>query len=154
MRSITISEQQLYTGTCPHSFPRARSSGLSKYIYCDLRVINWCLFRDGLEIEYAVYSQIVHTWTTARRSVDDVVVINFRHKSELTLNVTNEKYWTIKCASADSSTFTYTWDINSCQTVTINEYTSQCSCPQDGIYALLITTFPFKVNYFDYLMHF
>lgn len=105
-------------------------------------------------MEYELHSQIVSVLPLPENFDIYPIAIDFKHELSHNLNWSNEDTWSVKCAYADPSTFTYTWDIYSCYTETLNDMKTRCMCPKAGIFALLLTMTPPKVsqyqrNYFN-----
>ncbi|XP_023311270.1 LOW QUALITY PROTEIN: uncharacterized protein LOC108910229 [Anoplophora glabripennis] len=100
--------------------------------------------KDGSELEYELHSQIVSVLPLPENFDIYPIAIDFKHELSNNLNWSNEDAWSVKCAYADPSTFTYTWDIYSCYTETLNDMKTRCMCPKAGIFALLLTMTPPK----------
>ncbi|KAJ8933801.1 hypothetical protein NQ318_014847 [Aromia moschata] len=77
--------------------------------------------KDGSELEYELYSQIISILPLPEFFDMYPIAIDFNHEVYNNLNWSNEDTWSVKCAYADPSTFTYTWDIYSCYTEALSE---------------------------------
>ncbi|KAJ8964500.1 hypothetical protein NQ314_004788, partial [Rhamnusium bicolor] len=97
---------------------------------------------DGSELEYELYSQIISVLPLPDLFDIYPIAVDFKHELNNNLNWSNGETWSVKCAYADPSTFTYTWDIYSCYTETLNDMKTRCMCPKSGIFALLLTMTP------------
>lgn len=102
------------------------------------------IFRDGSEIQYEIVSEVLTFESDAKINS---LQISFPARTSTSRhdNYSASDVWSVRCASADIASFTYTWDIYSCKTQTLDDATVQCDCPYSETVALLLTTTPLKV---------
>nr|CAI5837185.1 unnamed protein product [Callosobruchus analis] len=98
--------------------------------------------KDGSELEYELYSQIISIMTLPKDLDIYPVAIDFKHELHSNMNWSDDETWTVRCGYADAATFAYTWDIYSCHTDMISEEKTRCICPKSGVFALLLTLVP------------
>ncbi|XP_050505456.1 uncharacterized protein LOC114338937 [Diabrotica virgifera virgifera] len=98
--------------------------------------------KDGSELEYEIYSQIVTLLPLPEFFEMYPIAIDFKHQLNHKMNWSDDETWSVKCGYADLSTFTYSWNIYSCYTEVLSDLKTRCICPKHGIFALLLTLAP------------
>ncbi|CAH0555811.1 unnamed protein product [Brassicogethes aeneus] len=120
------------------------SMTLYKNISTFLPPRSYLRIKDGSEIKYEILSEILSfTFNNEGNSIIQSLRINFPRRI---YNHSQVDAWSVKCASADLTSFTDQWDIYNCSTVTLEDGTVQCVCPFARTVALLLTTTPVKVS--------
>ncbi|XP_050305057.1 uncharacterized protein LOC126742453 [Anthonomus grandis grandis] len=99
--------------------------------------------RDGSEIQYQIFSQIItfeQVYQNDSQKDNKVSVsLEFQHKfSSDMVNASNGERWEIRCGYADSGSFGYTWDIQTCNHKYIDERSTICNCSKFGSYVLIL----------------
>ncbi|KAG5862182.1 hypothetical protein JTB14_001070 [Gonioctena quinquepunctata] len=121
---------------------RLVSGVIFKHLSSFLPPRSFLRMKDGSEIEYEIYSQIMCIFPQPKSLDIYPIAIDFKHELNNNMNWSNGETWSVKCGYADLSTFTYTWDIHSCYTETLSDSKSRCICSRSGIFALLLTLSP------------
>ncbi|CAG9764098.1 unnamed protein product [Ceutorhynchus assimilis] len=98
--------------------------------------------RDGTEIQYQIFSQIMTFASVARNQSENneaTVTVDFQHRfSTDALNVSQNERWEVRCGYSDFGWIAYSWDIYACNPEYIDDRSTTCVCPKYGSYVLML----------------
>ncbi|XP_019873401.2 uncharacterized protein LOC109601592 isoform X3 [Aethina tumida] len=129
-----------------------KNNMLTMTVYKNISVFlpprSYLRIKDGSEIQYEIVSDVLTFESDAKINS---LQISFPARTSTSRhdNYSASDVWSVRCASADVASFTYTWDIYSCKTQTLDDATVQCDCPYSETVALLLTTTPLKSSASD-----